>query len=367
MIAVIGAGPAGNYTAYLLAKAGYEVTIYEEHTSPGLPVQCTGILTEDIFKHIDIPDECIINKMHAVQVFAPNSTVFETTSTDIIVCRNKFDNFLLKKALEAGAKIEKSAKFLYYENNILSIEKNKAVHHIPAEILIGADGPTSKVSQLIGNKKIQTYVGVQATVKGKFNPHTYQVYLGSCCPEFFAWVVPESSTVARIGLAAKQTPHIYFSAFLNKGGYTESDIIEHQGGLIPLYNPEQIIHKNNIYLVGDAATTIKSSTGGGIIPSIEAAGILVHCIQNKKDFNKKLKRKKLWLHLFMRKFFDQFSDEDYNSLIAQLCKSRNSTVNKTLAEYTRDNLMQLLVHLVLENPSILVSHIKHIPKMFKAL
>ncbi len=363
-IAIIGAGPAGNYTAYLLAKAGYDVTIYEEHTSPGLPVQCTGILTEDIYKHIEIPDECITNKMQAVQVFAPNNSVFETKSTDIIVCRNKFDNFLLRKALESGAKIEKSAKFLYYENNMLSIEKNKAVHHIPAETLIGADGPNSRVSQLIGNKRIQTYIGAQATVKGKFNPHTYQVYLGSCSPEFFAWVVPESCTVARIGLAAKQIPHAYFSAFLSKLGYAESDIVEHQGGMIPIYNPEQIIHKNSIYLIGDAATTIKSTTGGGIIPSMEAAEILVHCIQHKKDFNKKLKRKKLWLHLFVRKFFDQFSDEDYNSLIAQLHKS---TVNKTLAKYTRDNLMQLLVHLVLENPFVLVSHVKHIPKMFKAL
>ncbi|MFA6888229.1 MAG: NAD(P)/FAD-dependent oxidoreductase [Candidatus Woesearchaeota archaeon] len=364
MIAIIGAGPAGNYTAYLLAKAGYDVTIYEEHLNPGLPIQCTGILTEDVYKHLEVPEECITNKMQKVQVYAPDNTVFETKSTDIIVNRNLFDNFLLKKACKAGAKIEKGAKFLYYENNMLTIEKNKTVHHISAEILIGADGPNSKVSLLMGNKRIQTYVGNQATVKGKFQCNTYQVYLGSCCPEFFAWVVPESADVARIGLATKQTSQIYFNALLKKLNYTTSDILEHQGGLIPIYNPNQILQKNNMYLIGDAATTIKSSTGGGIIPTLEAAETLVKCIQQKKNFNKELKRKKLWLHLFLRKFFDQFTDEDYNSLIHQLNKSN---VKKVLEKYTRDNLTQLLSHFILKNPLLIFSNVKHLPKLFKAL
>ncbi len=364
MIAIIGAGPAGNYTAYLLAKAGYDVTIYEEHAEPGKPVQCTGILTQDIFKHINVPEECIVNKMKAVQVFAPNNQVFETASTDIIVNRTLFDNFLLKKAVEAGAKIEKPAKFISFQDNLLTIEKNNTMHKIPADILIGADGPNSKVSQLINNPKIPTYIGAQATVKGKFQPNTYQVYLGSVCPEFFAWVVPESATVARIGLATKQTPHVHFKNLLVKLGYTEKDIIEHQGGLIPIYNPNQCIHKKNIYLIGDAATTIKSTTGGGIIPSIEAAETLLQCIQNKKDFNKELKRKKLWLHLYLRKFFDQFSDEEYNELVAQLKKSN---VNHILEKYTRDNIPQLLFHLVVKKPSLIMYNVKHIVKMLKAL
>lgn len=364
MIAIIGAGPAGNYTAYLLAKSGYDATIFEEHKEPGLPIQCTGILTQDIYRHVDVPENCIKNRMQKVQVFSPNYSLFETTSTDIIVNRTLFDNFLLKKALEAGAKIERSAKFLFYENNILTIEKNKAVHHVPAEILVGADGPNSKVSLLIGNKQMQAYVGCQATVRGKFNPHVYQVYLGSVCPEFFAWLVPESGRVARIGLATKQSPHVYFKNFLNKLNYSEKDVMEYQGGLIPIYNPSHIIQKNNIYLIGDAAATIKSSTGGGIIPAMEAAEILVECIKNKRDFNKALKRKKLWLHLFLRKFFDQFTDEEYNALIKQLNKQG---IQQTVEKYTRDNLAQLLFYLIMRNPSLIFYNMRHSTKIIRAL
>jgi len=44
-ISIIGAGPAGNYLAYLLAKNSFDVCVFEEHKTVGLPVQCTGITT----------------------------------------------------------------------------------------------------------------------------------------------------------------------------------------------------------------------------------------------------------------------------------------------------------------------------------
>jgi flavin-dependent dehydrogenase len=50
MIAVIGGGPAGSYTAHLLVRAGKEVAVFEEHEHIGSPVQCTGIVTHSIEK-----------------------------------------------------------------------------------------------------------------------------------------------------------------------------------------------------------------------------------------------------------------------------------------------------------------------------
>lgn len=377
-IAVIGAGPAGNYTAWLLAKQGYQVTIYEEHLEPGLPIQCTGILTADLKEHLELSDDYIVNNMQAVQVFAPNGTMFETKNDDIIVCRHKFDNYILRKALAAGARIEKGVKFFQYNKETKEIilekkhEGKKITEKRKIDILIGADGPNSKVSHII-NKEIlkqhptPLYYGAQATVKGKFQPHTYQVYLGSICPEFFLWVVPENEKYARIGLATKQTPHVYFNAALEKLGYTAIDITERQGGLIPCYNPHIKVQGEdafkNVYLIGDAATIIKSTTGGGIVPHLEAAKILVDCIVHNKDFNTELKRKKIWLHLFIRKFLDQFSDAEYNDLIATF---KSAQIQKILEKYSRDNLLKLLFHLSMQ-PRLLSFGMKHAPKMVKAL
>ncbi|MBI5002990.1 NAD(P)/FAD-dependent oxidoreductase [Candidatus Woesearchaeota archaeon] len=370
-VAIIGAGPAGNYTAYLLAKANYNVTIYEEHLEPGLPIQCTGILTNDLKNHVELSDEYIVNRMRKVKVFAPDGTVFETKNDDIIVCRHKFDNYILKKAIVAGATIEKGTKFISYndETQEIIVKNKEAEKKVKIDILIGADGPNSKVSKIINEEMLKRhptpmYYGSQATVKGTFEPNTYHVYLGNICPEFFLWVVPEDTQHARIGLATKETPNIYFKHAMEKLGYTDLDITDRQGGLIPCYNPNINVQKNNIYLIGDAATIIKSTTGGGIIPHLEAAKILTDCVINNKDFNKELKREKLWLHLFLRKFLDQFSDEEYNQLVKML---NNSSANEVMEKYTRDNLLQLIFHLVRENPQFIFFGMKHMKKMWKAL
>ncbi len=373
-VAIIGAGPAGNYIAYLLAKVNYNVTIYEEHLEPGLPIQCTGILTSDLKNHLELSDEYIVNRMQKVKVFSPDGTIFETKNDDIIVCRHKFDNYILKKALAAGATIEKGTKFISYNKETKEItiqvyrEKSVSNEVRRTDFLIGADGPNSKVSKIINEEILKThptpmYYGAQATVKGKFEPNTYHVHLGSICPEFFLWVVPENEHHARIGLATKETPNIYFKKAMDKLGYTALDITDRQGGLIPCYNPNIKVQEDNIYLIGDAATIIKSTTGGGIIPHLEAAKILANCIITNKDFNKELKRKKLWLHLFLRKFLDQFSDEEYNQLVKML---NNSTANAVMEKYTRDNLLEMLFHLLLENPQFIFFGMKHAKKVWKA-
>lgn len=386
-VAIIGAGPAGNYTAYLLAKAGYKVTIYEEHLEPGLPIQCTGILTKDLKDHIELSDEYIVNRMQAVEVFSPDKTMFTTKNDDIIVCRHKFDNYILKKALVAGAKIEKGVKFVSYnketkkitveekkvqeEQEKISADHQKIIHERSEcyDFLIGADGPNSKVSRIMNEEILRVhptpmYYGTQATVKGNFKQNTYQVYLGSICPEFFLWVVPENAHHARIGLATKQTPSLYFKKAMDMLGYTELDITDRQGGLIPCYNPYLRIQQDNMYLIGDAATIIKSTTGGGIIPHLEAAETLARCIIEGKDFNKELRRKKIWLHLFVRKFLDQFSDEEYNELVSTL---KESSAAEVMEKYTRDNVVALLYNLILKNPKFIFSVIKHVPKMMRAI
>ena len=71
-------------------------------------------------------------------------------------------------------------------------------------------------------------------------------------------------------------------------------------------------------MIGDAATQLKSTTGGGIIPSLKAAKTLCDCIINKKDYNKEFKKqsgRELLLHLKIRNILNKFSDNDYDKLL----------------------------------------------------
>ena len=59
-VAIVGGGPGGLHVASLLARRGFEVSVYEEHRSSGAPVHCTGVLSADAFDRFE--NEGIFNR-----------------------------------------------------------------------------------------------------------------------------------------------------------------------------------------------------------------------------------------------------------------------------------------------------------------
>ena len=359
MISIIGAGPVGSYCAYLLSKKGFKVHLFEDHPKAGVPVQCTGIVTKNIFKYVPKSREFVINHFSAVQAVAPDNSYSEISLNEYLLDRTKFDNFLLNQAIAAGAKVHFSHRFIGIKNNKAIFKTREGLVGCKYDYLIGADGPLSKVAKsasLYNDREF--FIGMQAVVRGNFSPHTFTTFFGNkIAPGFFAWVVPESSTTARVGLATRHSTNHYFQSFLNALHFQP---VEYQGGLIPGYNSKQIVQKNNICLVGDAACLVKSSTGGGLVPGLESARILAKCISNNKADNypraiKKL-RFQLYLHNIVRNTLDNFADNDYIHLIEQMKKP---AVQNILRDGNRDFPARMLIKLAMANPEF-ISLIKKI-------
>jgi len=358
MITIIGAGPAGCTAAYELTKAGKEVQLFEEHPKIGLPVQCTGVLTKTAKEVLEIKEDFLTNTIKKIKVFAPNGNFLEVNlkEEEFLIDRDRLDPYLAKQAEKAGAVIYTSHKFLGKEDGKLLIKDNTTgkTKKVETDILIGADGPLSAVAKsenIFGEREF--YIGVQARIKMKIELHTYETYLGSNFPEFFGWIVPENNGIVRIGLGAKKDANAYFNKFMEMKGLKKQDVVDYQGGLIPIYKPGIITQKNNTYLVGDAATHIKSTTGGGLVQGMTAAKILAGCIINNKDYTKEWRKKicrELWLHYRLRKTLDKFRDKDYDKLIGLTNKRR---IINVLESYSRDKPSSLLLQLLLKEPRYL--------------
>jgi len=353
MIVIIGAGPVGCFLGGLLAKKGKKVSIYEEHDCIGKPVQCTGIVTKDIKKIIKLKKEFIINKVDKVKVYSKNSKV-EISTNDIVLDRVKFDRYLAGKAKEYGAEIYLNHKFLGIKGNkVVFADKDNKIKKVNAEYIIGADGALSEVSKANAMfDKRKFYLGIQARVKGNYEKGKYEIYLGSICDDFFAWILPESKEIARVGIASRRNAKKKFKNFLKIKEIWEKDIIEHQAGLIPVYDKKNMVKRKNVFLVGDAAGQVKATTGGGIVPGLKGAKILADCLVNGKDYRKKLRKlnRELGLHLKIRKILNKFSDKDYDGLIKIIDDKK---VKKALNRYSRDNPIKLILEILLKKPSIL--------------
>jgi len=355
MVTIIGAGPAGSYSAYLLSKKGLDVGVYEEHKEIGLPIQCTGIVTSLLKKTIRLDKGSILNEVDKARIFSPNNRFVEVKlkEKNIILDRHRFDNQIADMAKDNGARFFTDHRFIENKKDVAFI-KDKAedkIKKVSFDHLIGADGPLSAVARcngMFGQRKF--WQGIQARVKIKNeNIVEFYPYFGT-----YAWMVPEDEETMRIGLVDKRYANVLFKNFLFKfKKINKKNIIEYQAGLIPKYNPSIKAQKDTIYIVGDAASQVKATTGGGIIQGLTASKALSSSITDNKDYDKEFRKvlgRELYIHLKARNIMDRFKSKDWNKLI-DIFSSESG--KKILESNERDNLAEMALKLLIKKPSLL--------------
>ena len=355
MITIVGAGPAGSYLGYLLARQGKEVTILEEHDKIGSPVQCTGIVTNSIEKFFKLKNEVVAKRLDKVVVISKNKRIAVNVD-EIVMWRDKFDKFVAEMAEKEGAKILSNHKFVDFDGkNYIKArdKKDNKIKVIKSDMVVGADGPYSTVAKSVGtNSNSKYYIGMQAKIKLKMDTKSFETSFGSGFPDFFGWCVPESEDTARLGIGCFENAQEHFYRFLQERT-GKKDVLCWESGLIPVYNPKRQIQNGNVYLIGDAATQVKATTGGGIIPSLKAAQTLSDCIINGKDYNREFRKqsgKELLLHLRIRNTLNKFSDKDYDLLLSLMDQEK---IRRILKKYDRDTPIPLVTSLLLKEPRFL--------------
>ena len=364
MVSIIGAGPSGNYLAYLLAKKGVDVNVYEDHDVIGKPVQCTGIMTSylnDLIR-IDGWEDFIVNTITGTNVFGPDgSKVYVKLKKNIIVDRALFDQHLGRLAENSGAEYFYKHRFTgcKFSNGRLKISFANGKSRYD-DNLVGSDGPGSlvgKSSGIYGERRFVVGVQARAALKGEIDKETVDFYVDKSADGYIGWVVPENDHIARIGVASYQNAHEHFKDLMKK---MKGEILGWQSGAIPLYDPKiktGISNKNgNVFLVGDAATMVKATTYGGIIPGMMAAEELSKTIINngnasgyEKAWRKRIGRE-LWLHLMIRKYMDKFSVADYTKLIKYVNQDK---ILEVIGEHDREYPSRLLLKILWREPRFL--------------
>ncbi|MEM5794249.1 MAG: NAD(P)/FAD-dependent oxidoreductase [Candidatus Aenigmatarchaeota archaeon] len=315
-VVIVGAGPSGCIASELIAKHGYDVLVIEEHKGIGKPVQCTGLVSERIGK---IPEEIILNKIKRAKFFCFKKS-FEIKSREkvFVIDREKYDKFRAEKAKEAGAKFKLNTKFLDFKNSkVITTQGN-----YQTKILIGADGPNSSVAKALGLELPKNlFYALQVNAFSEFEKDCVELWFDKrFSKDFFAWVVPESEKVARVGLITKENPVLCFEEFLKERvGKTKK--LNKLGDIIRIGLIKKSV-TNNALLVGDAACQIKPFSAGGLvygkIGAEYAAKACVKALEENdfsesfflENYEKKWKKELAWpirKGLILKKIFSRFS------------------------------------------------------------
>lgn len=285
-VLVVGAGPAGSVAARLLAKK-HEVIIAEEHSTPGEPLQCAGLVTARGVP--SVARESVIGEVRGVRIHSPLGFVLELetkSSRAFVLDRPMFDRLLFEDAVHAGAVPMLCAAVKHvraFGGGMRSeIARADRTEVFTSEIVVGADGYRSvcrKAAGLGGPKHMLR--GIQADLKGVDSDRDFvEVFLGrDVAPGFFAWAVP-AGELTRVGLCTwdvQHTPAQYLKRLLSRTEYAGAQRISTASGMIPI-GPGKSAVSGRVLLVGDAASHAKPLSGGGVYTGVKGAELCAQAI-----------------------------------------------------------------------------------------
>lgn len=284
-VVIVGAGPVGGRAATLLSEQGFRVLMLEEHTEIGRPFQCAGLVTPSAMNVVG-GHETVLEEVDGALIHGPSGTLVPVGTEGVlrtyVVCRKRFDQFVVQQGMEAGATLWLDSVPLNAQANDdgveVTVRKSGEIHHLHCKLLIGADGAHSWTRRTfkMGRPK-ELMIGFQTEVVGYEGRERWlEMYSGSnIAPGFFAWVIPSGFGTHRIGLwstADRLNGRSIESCYqdlmdhpLWKERFANTSEIARYCGPVPSGMVKKPV-KNRVMLLGDAAGMAKPTTGGGLGP-----------------------------------------------------------------------------------------------------
>jgi len=216
------------------------------------------------------------NKVRGARFFSPSGLTFSVEKTEPVACvvdRGAFDKHLAQEAAGAGAQI-------FLDEQVKGLERGEEgvlIHSegggVRAQVVVDAEGASSRIMKNVGFKPISRdslVLGIQCDLGDvSVDPDYVEAHFSSrTAPKFFAWVIPLSGNVVRVGLGCKGgNPKECLDWFVKKRfGIGKSLVREDvHSGLIITGGPVERSFGDRFLVVGDAAGQVKPTTGGGVI------------------------------------------------------------------------------------------------------
>ena len=286
-IAIVGCGVSGASAAIAAAQRGLSVSIFEEHEQVGEPSHCSGHVGILAFKQFapDMPTRIIENEIKGAVLHPPNGrplTLYRPKPVTWVLNRAEFDKHLASLAIESGASLRLGSRVESFERSGGGVRLKAGGQNagdFSCKMLIDASGCRASISKYVGLAKPGRGMLVNSA---QFNVENLtdvdedfvEVYFGQgFAPGFFGWIIPRRDGSAKVGIAAGGRANVRecFERFIHRHRVVSVKLKHAKPTTAPMYHPIPVggagsrTYADNILAVGDAASQVKPTTGGGIV------------------------------------------------------------------------------------------------------
>ena len=387
---IIGGGPVGSYAALNLAKLGVKVTVFEEHPEIGLPSHCAGHLSIRSLSTMGLyplPKGIVENTFSTANFYSPAGTKFSlhlSRPVTAVLNRARFDQYLAGQAEAAGARFVLNARvqsLMMADGYVkgVNIQRNGGKEEkVYSKITLDAEGVSSRLLRQAGLTALKPeglVYAVEAEVENvqDVERDAVEVYLGkNYAPGFYGWLIPRLDGTAKVGLATnKGNPREFLHQLMSKHPVAskqlgKAKITQIGYHAISLGGPIDRAYANGFLAVGDCASQVKPTTGGGVIFGLTCAKIAAETASEaikqgdvSSDFLRVYQKRCSDLLSFdfsvmlrLRRFLDSLSDEKVDEML-RICGKLG--VDKALSDVDEIDFQGKLMLKVLGKPSMLAA------------
>ncbi|PUA32355.1 MAG: hypothetical protein B7O98_06765 [Zestosphaera tikiterensis] len=278
-VCVVGGGPAGLLSSYVLVNLGFEVSIFEEHREVGIPRHCSGMLSDYVVSSLSgFVKDCVVGRFRSYALILDTHSSFKEVSTLTFneyvyaVDREKLEKNVYEVLTSSGVDVRLKNKVMEISFNPLRITLESGKYETCDYVVVG-EGAVRRLSKSLGFcKSVKNAFGLQAVIKtSKTLEVPYVVLSKFFDKDSFGWVIPLENKEALVGVISRNNLRLRLAylikKFLRYEGLRDLNLINVFGGLIPLDTPcSTVIKEHNVIAVGDAASMIKPISKGGLYP-----------------------------------------------------------------------------------------------------